>query len=135
MKFTVFYFKANSSGRTLELSLLFLVAQESTCQCRRFRFDPYVRKILWRRKRKPTLIFLPGKSHGQRTLAGYSLWGCKRVRRDSATKQQWQQQQHTLKRKSVSRGSRVTYFSLNDFPALEAEQSAGGGGLFLACVP
>ena len=62
MKFTVFYFKENSSGRTLELSVLFLVAQESTCQCRRFRFDPYVRKILWRRKRKPTPIFLPGKS-------------------------------------------------------------------------
>ena len=35
---------------------------------------------------------LPGKSHGQRRLAGYSPWGCKRVRHDLATKQQQQQQ-------------------------------------------
>ena len=33
-------------------------------------------------------VFLPEKSHGQRRLAGYSPWGCKRVRHDSATKQQ-----------------------------------------------
>ena len=31
----------------------------------------------WRRKWQPTPVFLPGKSHGQRTLAGYSQWGCK----------------------------------------------------------
>ena len=29
----------------------------------------------WRRKRKPTPVFLPGGSHGQRRLAGYSQWG------------------------------------------------------------
>ena len=34
-----------------------------------------VRKIPWRRKWQPTPIFLPGKSHGQRSLAGYSSWG------------------------------------------------------------
>ena len=34
--------------------------------------DPWVRKISWRRKWQPTLIFLPGKSHEQRSLAGYS---------------------------------------------------------------
>ena len=32
---------------------------------------------MWRRKRQPTLVFLPGESHGQRSLAGYSPWGCK----------------------------------------------------------
>ena len=31
-------------------------------------------KISWRRKRQPTPVFLPGKSHGQRSLAGYSSW-------------------------------------------------------------
>ena len=31
----------------------------------------------WRRKWQPTPIFLPGKSHGQRSLVGYSPWGCK----------------------------------------------------------
>ena len=40
-------------------------------------FNPWVRKIPWRRKWQPTPVFLPGKSHGQRSLEGYSLWGCK----------------------------------------------------------
>ena len=31
----------------------------------------------WRRKWQPTPVFLPGKSHGQRGLEGYSLWGCR----------------------------------------------------------
>ena len=34
-----------------------------------------VEKVLWRRKWKPILVFLPGKSHGQRSLADYSPWG------------------------------------------------------------
>ena len=42
---------------------------------RRFRFDPWVGKIPWRRKCQSTLIVMPGKSHGQRSLEGYSLWG------------------------------------------------------------
>ena len=37
-------------------------------------FDPWVGKISWRRAWQPTPVFLPGKSHGQRYLAGYSLW-------------------------------------------------------------
>ena len=37
-----------------------------------------VGKIPWRRKCQPTLIFLPGQSHGQRSLAGYSPWGHKK---------------------------------------------------------
>ena len=39
--------------------------------------DPWVRKIPWWRKWQPTPVFLPGKSHGQRSLAGYSAKGCK----------------------------------------------------------
>ena len=31
----------------------------------------------WRRKLQPTPVFLPGESHGQRSLVGYSAWGCK----------------------------------------------------------
>ena len=34
--------------------------KESTCQCRRFGFKPWVRKIPWRRKWQPTPVFLPG---------------------------------------------------------------------------
>ena len=40
-------------------------------------FDPWVRKILWRREQQFTPVFLPGESHGQRSLVGYSPWGCK----------------------------------------------------------
>ena len=38
-------------------------------------FHPWVRNIPWRRKQQPTPAFLPGKSHGQRKLPGYSPWG------------------------------------------------------------
>ena len=41
--------------------------------------DPWVRKIPWRRERLPTLVFLPGEFHGQRSLAGYSPWGHKEL--------------------------------------------------------
>ena len=41
------------------------------------KFDPWVRKIPWRRSRQPTPVFLSGEAHGQRSLAGYSPWGCK----------------------------------------------------------
>ena len=43
-------------------------------RCKRRRFDLWVRKIPWRRKWQPTLIFLPGESHGQRSLVSYSPW-------------------------------------------------------------
>ena len=54
-----------------------LSGKESACQCRRHRFDPWVGKIPWRRKWQPTPAFLPGKSHGQRSLVGYSPWSHK----------------------------------------------------------
>ena len=40
-------------------------------------FDPWVGKVPWRRQWKPTPTFLPGESHGQRSLVGYSPWGRK----------------------------------------------------------
>ena len=40
-------------------------------------FDPWVRKISWRRSWKPTPVFLPGESHGQRSLVDYNSWGRK----------------------------------------------------------
>ena len=46
-------------------------------QCRRPGFDSWVRKISWRRKWQPTPVFLPGESHGQRSLVGCSLQGRK----------------------------------------------------------
>ena len=64
-----------------------LCGKECACQCRRHRFDPWVRKIPWRRKWQPTPVFLPGKFHRQRSLVGYNSWGCKRVRRNLVTNQ------------------------------------------------
>ena len=49
----------------------------SCLQCRRHGFDPWVRKIPWRRTWLPTPVFLSGESHGQRILAGYSPQGHK----------------------------------------------------------
>ena len=65
-----------------------LSGKESACQCRRHKFDPWVRKIPWRRKWQLTPVFFPGKSHGQRILEDYSPWGYRRVKHDLATKQQ-----------------------------------------------
>ena len=55
------------------------VGRESTCNTghKRCRFDPWVRKIPWSRTWQPTSIFLPTEFHGQRSLVGYSLLGCK----------------------------------------------------------
>ena len=79
-----------SNIKVVEASIVFLpygytlafptgsAGKEPTCWCRRCKrqeFDPWVRKIPWRRKWQPTPVFLPGKSHGQRSLAGYSPWG------------------------------------------------------------
>ena len=43
------------------------------------RFDPWVRKIPWRRKWQPSPVLLPGESHGWRSLVGYSPWGHKDI--------------------------------------------------------
>ena len=48
--------------------------KEPPCQHRRRRFSPRVGKIPWRRAWQPTPVFLPGESHGQRSLTGYSPW-------------------------------------------------------------
>ena len=56
-----------------------LSGKDSACQCRRCGFDPWVRKIPWRRKGQPTSVFLPGASHWQRSLVGHSPWGHKEL--------------------------------------------------------
>jgi len=64
------------------------------------RFNPWVRKIPWNRKWQPTPIFFPGKSHGQRSLEGYSPWGVKRLRHNLKTKQQQAQERGTEESKT-----------------------------------
>ena len=62
--------------------------KEPACQCRRHkrcRFSPWVGKFIWRREWWPTLVFLLGEFHGQRSLVGYSPQDCKRVGHNWAT--------------------------------------------------
>ena len=62
---TVFKERWNFSGGTS--------GKEPTCQYRRHKrcgFDPWVGKIPWGRAWQPSAVFLPGESHGQRSLAG-----------------------------------------------------------------
>ena len=51
------------------------VVKDSTSQCRKLGFHPWVGKITCRRKWQPTQVFLPRKSHGQRGLADYRVHG------------------------------------------------------------
>ena len=54
--------------------------KEPACQRRRRKrrgFHSWVGKMPWRRARQPTPVSLPGESHGERSLAGYSPWGHK----------------------------------------------------------
>ena len=67
--------------------LRWLRGKESACQYRRCEFDPWVGKILWRRKWQPPPEFLLGYSRGQGSLADYSPQNHKRVTNELATKQ------------------------------------------------
>ena len=75
-------------GYSLQYSWASLVAHRiknsPAMQCRRPRFNPWVRKTPWRKSWQPTPVFLPGEFHGQRILVGCSLWG-HRVRHNWAT--------------------------------------------------
>ena len=82
--------------------------KEPACQFRRHKrcwFNPWVRKIPWRRVWQPTPAFLPGESHGQRSLGGsivsqrvrhnWSDFACIHIPRRIETKQQQQKTPHT----------------------------------------
>ena len=64
-------------SRTICKSQVTQQVKNLTEVCRRPRIDPWVGKIPWRRESLPSAVFLPGESHGQRSLVGYSLWGHK----------------------------------------------------------
>ena len=66
--------------QSIPLELCWWLRWYRTClPCRRPRFNPWVGKIPWRSEWQPTPVFLPGESHGQRSLAGYSPWGRKKL--------------------------------------------------------
>ena len=67
------------NSRSISNTSHFLWASPVAQKGRRHKFDPWVRKIPWRKTWQPTPVFLPGKSHGQRSLAGYRSWGHKEL--------------------------------------------------------
>ena len=67
-----------------------LIVKQLACPCRRHKrcgFYPWIGKNPWRWAWQPTLVFLPGESHGQSSLVGYSPKGCKESDTTEATKQ------------------------------------------------
>ena len=60
-------------------------SQKNSAVMRRLGFDPWVGKIPWGREWQFTPVFLPGESHGQRSLAGDSPWGHKEFVMTEAT--------------------------------------------------
>ena len=60
--------------------------KESACQCGRRRFDPWVRKIPWRKKWQPTPVFLPRTFHAQRSLVGSRRTGPNQVTKQAHTR-------------------------------------------------
>ena len=69
-----------TTGKSLFYSFLLSSASGKYTICQSWRhkrcgFDPWVRKIPWRRAWQSTPVFMPGESHGQRSLVGYSQWG------------------------------------------------------------
>ena len=62
--------------------------KEPTFQCKKHKrcgFSAWVGKIPWKRAWQSTPVFLPGESHGQRSLAGHSPWGHKESDRTDVT--------------------------------------------------
>ena len=72
---------SNHWGWAWPLRDLSLVAQmvKNLLAVQKHGFDPWVKKIPWKREWLPTPVFLPGESHGQKSLVGYSQWGHKEL--------------------------------------------------------
>ena len=60
------------SGYYSQVALVVKNVPAKARRCKELRFDPWVRKIPWRRARQPTPVFLPGESRGLRSLVGFS---------------------------------------------------------------
>ena len=99
----------------------------SVClQCGRPRFDPWVGKILWRRKWQPTPVLLPGKPHRWRSLVGYSLPAKELDVTEQLKKKQKQKQkaQH-IRRVCILQGRKVVKMIPSRGQSLRPEGQAG----------
>ena len=73
------YFQSSDMCQTLVELPGGTLGKEPTCQCKSHKthgFNPWVKKIPGRRRYQPIPVFLPREFHGQKSLEGYSPWGC-----------------------------------------------------------
>ena len=75
--FSDFFFKIQENKMTTPNSAGGFPGGTVGRRCKRCGFNPWIRKIPWRRKWQHIPVFLPGESHGQRSLVGCSPWGRK----------------------------------------------------------
>ena len=108
--------------------------KESTCQCRRCKrhgFHPWIRKIPWRRVWQPTPIFLPGESHEQRSLAGYSQTWLKQLSMHTGSKVlKWSRRQG----RAIAPFRGGSYSQRSHGQGAEAEDWTEGGRADLQCM-
>ena len=78
--------KKNNGMLSQSMYVLFSLPIHFSHSCQR----TIIKCKLWRRKWQPTPVFLPGKSHGQRSLSEYNPWGRRRVGNELTTEQQQQ---------------------------------------------
>ena len=64
--------------RTSQVALV-VKSSYANAGCKRHGFDPWVGKIPWRKIWQPTPVFLPGESHGQRSLVNNRTWDHKEL--------------------------------------------------------
>ena len=86
------------------------------------RFDPWVRKIPWRKKWQPSPVLLPGKFHGWRSLVGYSPWG----RKESDTTERLHFHFHSVKKEAWLAGQEIKTWK---FQTLCSHHSRDGTGV------
>ena len=98
------------------MGLPWWLRRERMClQCRRRGFHPWVGKIPWRRERLLTPVFLPGESHGQRSLAGCSPWGHREL---DTTAGAWHALRHLFPRPTATSVAPAVDFLLCLLPAV-----------------
>ena len=123
LKESVTYFKENSKTKKIAMCMVYVknkimhiqrvylglpwqLSSKAPPAYRRHGFHPWVWRIPWRRAWQPTPAFLPGKSHGQRSLAGYSPWGHKESDTTEATSHTCMQTAYLGKNRQKNSNSR-----------------------------
>ena len=101
--------------------------KESTCQCRRCEFNPWARKIPWRSKRQPTLLFLPRKIPWTEQHGGLqsmrSKKSQKRLSNQTTTKIEYRFRKNNVIQSALFfRNILVKYFMIQTFERVELSQ-------------